>query len=172
MAEIRLHLDDDGGIHTAYGIDFTLYREISGSSADIKIIAWGYERIVRVYEGNTYTISNPDNINDRLTWQTIAIGSAGVSIDVQSYSPLPESTLNIDNVIVELSPAGDLLQYNRYGVYFEVHVSGTGKGSLKIDWGTDHSETKTGIVAGDYAYIYNLPPGTHNVCAELFNVVG
>ena len=80
-------------------------------------------------------------------------------------------TLQVDSVIVELSPAGDFPQYNRYGVYLEVHTSGTGKGTLKISWGTDHSETKTGIVAGNYAYIYNLPPGTHNVCAELFGVV-
>ena len=80
-------------------------------------------------------------------------------------------TLQIDSVTVELSPAGDLPQYNRYGVYLEVRLSGTGKGTLKISWGTDHSETKTGIIAGNYAYIYNLPPGTHSVCAELFSVV-
>ena len=80
-------------------------------------------------------------------------------------------TLAIDNVVSELSPAGDLPEFNRYGVYFEVHLSGTGKGSLKLSWGTDLDETKTGIVAGNYAYVYNLPPGTHSVCAELFNVV-
>ena len=79
-------------------------------------------------------------------------------------------TLKIDSVTTELSPAGNIPAYNRYGVYFEVRLSGAGKGSLKISWGTDHSETKTGIVAGNYAYIYNLPPGTHSICAELFNV--
>ena len=82
-----------------------------------------------------------------------------------------ESTLTIDNVIAELSPAGDVPKYNRYGVYLEVHLSGTGTGSLKISWGNDLLETKTGIVAGNYAYVYNLPPGTHNICAELFSVV-
>lgn len=79
--------------------------------------------------------------------------------------PLPP--LAIDKVIAELSPAGDLPEYNRYGVYLEIHLSGTGKRTLKISWGADHSETKTNIVAGNYAYIYNLPPGTHNICAEL-----
>ena len=81
-----------------------------------------------------------------------------------------EPSLVIDTVIVELSPAGDIPKYNRYGVYLEVHLSGTGTGSLKISWGNDLLETKTGIVAGNYAYVYNLPPGTHNVCAELFSV--
>lgn len=81
-----------------------------------------------------------------------------------------EPTLAVDYVIAELSPAGDLPAYNRYGVYFEVHVVGTGKGILKISWGNDHSETQTNVVAGNYAFTYNLPPGTHNVCAELFNV--
>ena len=76
--------------------------------------------------------------------------------------------LTIDNVIAELSPAGDVPAYNRYGVYLEIHISGDSVGNLKISWGTDHSETKTGIRAGNYAYIYNLPPGTHNICAELF----
>lgn len=80
-------------------------------------------------------------------------------------------TLKIDKVVVELSPAGDVLAYNRYGVYLEVHTSGTGRGILKLRWGNDHMETKTGIVAGNYAYIYNLPPGTHSICAELFSVV-
>ena len=84
------------------------------------------------------------------------------------YTPV---TLFVDSVVVELSPAGDLPKYNRYGVYLEIRVSGTGNGILKINWGTDHSETKTGIIAGNYAYIYNLPVGIHNVCAELFSVV-
>ena len=76
--------------------------------------------------------------------------------------------LAIDKVYTELSPAGDVSKYNRYGVYLEVHLSGTGTGMLRISWGTDHTEIKTGIVAGNYAYIYNLPPGTHNICAELY----
>lgn len=75
--------------------------------------------------------------------------------------------LTVDQVLVELSPAGDVPKYNRYGVYLEVHLSGTGIGTLRISWGTDHIETKTGVVAGNLAYIYNLPPGTHNICAEL-----
>ena len=79
-------------------------------------------------------------------------------------------TLTVTKIVAELSPAGDLPEYNRYGVYFEVHIVGTGRGNLKIDWGTDHSETKTGIVAGNYAFIYNLPPGKHSICADLFNV--
>ena len=79
-----------------------------------------------------------------------------------------EPTLKIDRVISELSPAGDVPKYNRYGVYLEVHISGTGIGILKLSWGTDYSETKTGIVAGNYAYVYNLPPGTHSICAVLF----
>lgn len=80
-------------------------------------------------------------------------------------------TLQIDKVYAELSPAADVPEYNRYGVYFEVHLSGTGRGNLRISWGNDHTETKTGIVAGNYAYGYNMPPGTHSICAELFNVV-
>ena len=79
-------------------------------------------------------------------------------------------TLTVDSIIAELSPAGDLPKYNRYGVYLEVHISGTGIGILKLNWGTDHSEMKTGIVAGNYAYVYNLPVGTHNICVELFGV--
>ena len=80
-------------------------------------------------------------------------------------------TLQIDKVVAQLSPSGDVPAYNRYGVYLEVHLSGTGKGSLKLSWGTDHQETKTNIIGSNYAYVYNLPPGTHNICAELFNVV-
>ena len=90
-----------------------------------------------------------------------------VQILIKEVTP----TLKIDNVITELSPAGDLPTYNRYGVYFEIHVSGTGIGTIRISWGTDHTETKTGIRAGNYAYVYNLPPGTHSICAELFGVV-
>ena len=80
-------------------------------------------------------------------------------------------TLQIDSVKAELNPSSDVPEHNRYGVFLEVRLSGTGKGSLKLSWGTDHSETRTGIIGSNYAYIYNLPPGTHNVCAELFDVV-
>lgn len=79
-------------------------------------------------------------------------------------------TLAVDSITAELSPAGDVPKYNRYGVYLEVRLSGTGTGSLKLSWGTDFRETKTGIIASNVAYVYNLPPGTHNICAELFSV--
>ena len=90
-----------------------------------------------------------------------------VAITIEDQLP----ALAVDNVVAELSPAGDVPKYNRYGVYLEVHLSGAGSGSLKLSWGKDLIETKTGIIAGNYAYVYNLPPGTHNICAELFNVV-
>ena len=80
-------------------------------------------------------------------------------------------TLTIDKVYPELSPAADVPAYNRYGVYFEVRISGTGKGDLKLSWGNDHDEIIRDLRAGNYAYIYNLPPGEHNICADLFNVV-
>lgn len=79
-------------------------------------------------------------------------------------------TLKIDNIIAELSPAGDIPNHNMYGVYLEVHISGTGIGILRLNWGSDHTETKPGVRAGNYAYVYVLSPGTHNICAELFEV--
>ena len=89
------------------------------------------------------------------------------TITIEDKAP----TLHIDQITPELSPAGDVPEHNRYGVYLEVRISGTGKGSLKISWGTDHSEVKTNVVESNLAYIYNLPPGEHNICAELFEVV-
>jgi hypothetical protein len=82
----------------------------------------------------------------------------------------PAPTLAITNIHAELSPAGDDPANNRFGVYFEVSLEGTGKGTLKLDWGTDYDETKTGIVAENYAYVSTLPPGTHEICAVLFGV--
>ena len=80
------------------------------------------------------------------------------------------STLAVDAVIAELSPTGDVPAHNRFGVYLEVHVTGTGVGILRISWGNDLIETKTDIRQGNYAYVYNLPSGTHNICAELFGI--
>jgi len=80
-------------------------------------------------------------------------------------------TLNIPKIVVERSPAGDSPAHDQYGVYLEVHVEGTGKGNLIIDWGTVHSETRTNIIAGNYAYIYVVPSGTHNICAKLSSIV-
>lgn len=81
------------------------------------------------------------------------------------------TTLHISDITVSLDLAGNLPQYNRSGVTMQVVLKGSGVGNLKLDWSRDHSETKTGVIAGNYAYVYNLPPGTHSVCAELFSVV-
>ena len=80
-------------------------------------------------------------------------------------------TLNIPKIVVERSPAGDSPAHDLYGVYLEVHVDGTGNGNLKINWGTVHSEMIRNIIAGNYAYIYAVPPGTHNICAKLSSIV-
>lgn len=83
-------------------------------------------------------------------------------------------TLTISGIVVERSTSKDSPKNNAYGVYLEVHISGTGKGNLKLQWGdlaTGITESKTGIVDGNYAYIQTLPHGTHTICAELFNVV-
>lgn len=82
-------------------------------------------------------------------------------------------TLAISDIVVEPSPAGDIPENNEYGVYLEVHVDGSGIGTLKLEWGdaiTGYHETKTGIKAGNHAYVQTLPHGTHEVCATLFGV--
>lgn len=82
-------------------------------------------------------------------------------------------TLAITEIVVERSTSADDPKNNSYGVYLEVHVSGTGKGNLKLKWGdlvNGFSESKTGIVSGNYAYVQTLPHGTHSICAELFGV--
>ena len=58
-------------------------------------------------------------------------------------------------------------------VYMTVVTTGTGTGILKLSWGNIHDETKTGIVAGARTYYmpYDMPPGTHRICAELFSIV-
>ena len=146
----------------------------SGSSSSTLRITfpWGQTVESTVRERITKKWYNPNNTNQYVTFWAIGCssgGTYGIANTNFTEADMPP-TLLVDNVFVELSPAGDMPKYSRYGVYLEVRLSGTGTGSLKLSWGTDHSETKTGIVAGNYAYVYNLPPGTHNVCAELFSI--
>lgn len=83
---------------------------------------------------------------------------------------IASSTLYVNNATVGLDPNGDISQYDRSGVAARVILKGSGVGHLKISWGTDHSETIMNVSESDITYKYNLPPGTHNICAELFNV--
>lgn len=68
------------------------------------------------------------------------------------------------------NPASNVPEHNRYGVGLGILVEGTGRGNLKIDWGNDHSETKTGLIQGYYEFKQTLPPGTHDICCVLFNL--
>ena len=84
-----------------------------------------------------------------------------------------EPTLAITDFSVELSPAADKPNSNEYGLFMEIHVAGTGVGTLKLEWGSvaeGYHETKTGIREGNYAYGQTLPHGTHQICAKLFGV--
>lgn len=80
-------------------------------------------------------------------------------------------TLEITAIDAILIPTHDDSANNRYGVGVAIRTQGTGKGNLKINWGTDYSETKIGIIEGYYEFRETLPPGTHNICCDLFNVV-
>lgn len=80
-------------------------------------------------------------------------------------------TLQISDLSARLASNYDMLEVNRYGVLMTIVVIGTGTGNLKIDWGTDYSETKIGLKEGTYEFSETLPPGTHNICGVLFNVV-
>jgi len=82
----------------------------------------------------------------------------------------PTPTLYVNYVLVALDTAGDLPEYNRFGVTMQVAVKGTGTGHLRLSWGTDHTETIENIKESNTTYRYNLPPGTHNLCADLFGV--
>ena len=144
-------------------IKITHARYIDSTRAYVNIQIGTQEYGLEIYQNRWYTVGNIQFKGD-VQIRNKRLNHICVNV------PVIEPSLQIDRVLTELSPAGDLPQYNRYGVYLEIHVSGVGKGSLKINWGTDHSETKTGIVAGNYAYVYNLPIGTHNICAELFSV--
>lgn len=76
--------------------------------------------------------------------------------------------LDITAMDVIQIPADNVPSLNRYGVGIGMRLEGSGTKNLKIDWGTDYSETKTGLIAGFYEFKETLPPGTHNVCAVLF----
>ena len=80
------------------------------------------------------------------------------------------STLHISNLTSKLDPAGNLLQYNRSGVSMQVTLKGSGIGDLKLRWGRDHDEVIRDVTESTITYKYNLPPGTHNICADLFNI--
>lgn len=148
-------------IHGAY------WGMIGGDSDTAKIVRCDRYKSVRYEE---HPIDENETVMFDSGHPVKITNSNGTSCNIYVGAPIIEPTLQIDQIISELFPAGDLPQYNRYGVYLEIHVSGTGKGTIRIGWGNDHTETKTGIVAGNYAYVYNLPSGTHNICAELFNI--
>lgn len=82
-------------------------------------------------------------------------------------------TLAITEFVVERAEAADKPNINEYGVFMEIHIHGTGAGTLKLKWGSStegYHETKTGVREGNYAYTQVLPHGTHEICAELFGV--
>lgn len=156
----------------ALGCVWDCLSSTSSSSTLRVILPWGETVTSTVRENVTKKWYNPNNKSQYVSFWAIGCSSGGTyGIANTNFIEASRPTLLVTNIISELSPAADLPKYDRYGVYLEVHISGTGKGSLKISWGNDHMETKTGIVAGNYAYVYNLPSGTHNVCAELFGVV-
>lgn len=78
------------------------------------------------------------------------------------------SQLEIQDISIELDPIGDIPEHNRSGIALTVNLYGDGSKNLKINWGTDHSETKLGLTGTSYTFYQNLPVGTHNICAELF----
>lgn len=82
----------------------------------------------------------------------------------------PKPTLYVNYIMVGLDPGEDVPQYDRFGVKAQIAIKGTGVGNLKIDWGNDHSETVRGVRESNTTYKYNLPPGVHNVCANLFSI--
>lgn len=99
----------------------------------------------------------------------------GDSIKAASFimcnlSEPPEPTLSVSNVVASLAPSGDIPEYNRYGVYMCVTTVGTGTGLLRLNWGTDHTETTIRVSEGVNTYSYNLPPGQHSLCADLFSI--
>lgn len=80
------------------------------------------------------------------------------------------TTLHISNLTSRLDPAGNLPQYNRFGVYMQVTLKGTGIADLKLRWGRDYDEVIRDVTEGTITYKYNLSPGTHNICADLFSI--
>ena len=80
------------------------------------------------------------------------------------------STLHISDLTSRLDPTGNLPQYNRSGVSMQVTLKGSGIGDLKLSWGRDHSEVIRDVTESTITYKYNLPPGTHNICADLLNI--
>jgi len=88
-------------------------------------------------------------------------------ITIEDLTP----TLEIVALDAIMIPRDDVPTQNRYGVGLGMRVQGSGSGNLKINWGTDYTETKTGIIAGYYEFKETLPLGTHNICCDLFNVV-
>ena len=80
------------------------------------------------------------------------------------------STLHVSDLTSRLDPAGNLPQYNRSGVSMQVTLKGSGIGDLKLSWGRDHDEVIRDVTESTITYKYNLPPGTHNICADLLNI--
>ena len=90
--------------------------------------------------------------------------------DLVAPTPPPEPTLYINYLLAGLNPVGDVLDHNRYGVKAQVAIKGTGVGHLKLKWGSDHEEVIKDVGESNMTYFYNLPPGNHTVCADLFNI--
>jgi len=82
-----------------------------------------------------------------------------------------EPTLQVMGIDAVLISLNNIPSQNRYGVGLGMKLLGTGIGNLKINWGSDYSETKTGLREGFYEFKETLPPGTHNICVDLFNVI-
>ena len=81
--------------------------------------------------------------------------------------PAPADPLRVDGVNVELYPANDNLGAGKFGVLLSVVMAGEGTGILLLSWGTLYTEKKYNIQAASYNFSITLPPGTHNICAEL-----
>ena len=126
---------------------------------------------ITMYQGQTYNFID-FQVPFQITPKSVFYGSTtqAANFIICDLIEPPEPTLYISDINANTDPIGDRPEYNRYGVAAQVTIKGAGVGHLKLSWGTDHDVTTMDVTAGNYGYRYNLPPGTHNVCADLFNI--
>jgi len=72
-------------------------------------------------------------------------------------APTPLSVTALELVYVEAANS----------VTATVTIAGEGYGNLKMTWGSEGVENTNGLGAGTYTLGHWLPPGTHEVCAEM-----
>ena len=82
----------------------------------------------------------------------------------------PAPTLNLSGIESFIDHNLDDLPNNLQGVRVRIGVVGTGKGILKLTWGSYHSETFN-VSHNIYARAMGMPPRTHQICAVLSSIV-